>query len=159
MPIYALGNCCHSLVDKFRFGILTLLWLMLAAVGLGFLIFAPLNISRDVAYVLAPLAVILVLPLYTALCRCGDATGKSSMARIARTVAINGITYLALQNYLIGVIKIVAARVLGPDVIDAHGILIKVAIAIVVMAILYPLSIIVDRYFPFLLGKPYGKKE
>ena len=158
MPIYAVGNCCHALVDdKFDLGTASrsLLWLLLAAAGLVFLIIAPLTIARDVAYVLAPLAVILVLPLYTALCKCG--TG-ARMTRIARTVAVNGITYLALQNYLIGVIKIIVARLLGPDAIDAHGVLIKVAIALVVMAVLYPLAIIVDRYLPFLLGKSYGKK-
>ena len=153
MPIYAVGNCCRPLVDRFDFGSAgrSAVWVLSAAVGLGFLIFAPLNINRDVAYVLAPLAVIMVLPLYTALCRCGNS--DSVMGRIARVVAINGITYLALQNYLIGIIKIVAARLLGPDVFDTHGIALKVAIALIVMVILYPLAIIIDRYFPFLLGK------
>ena len=158
MPIYAVGNCCHALVDRFNLAspVRSVLWVVLAAVGLGFLIFAPLNINRDVAYVLAPVDVILVLPLYTALCRCGS--GDSFMGRVARVVAINGITYLALQNYLIGVIKIVAARLLGPDVFDAHGILLKVVIALVVMVILYPLAILIDRYLPFLLGKTYKKQ-
>ena len=158
MPIYAVGNCCHSLVDRFTLASpgRALLWAGLAIVGLGFLIYAPLNIDRAVAYVLAPVAVILVLPLYTALCRCGSS--HSLMGRVARVVAINGITYLALQNYLIGVIKIVAARLLGPDVFDAHGILLKVAIAIVVMVVLYPLAILIDRYLPFLLGKTYKKQ-
>jgi fucose 4-O-acetylase-like acetyltransferase len=158
MPIYAVGNCCHALVDRFNLAspVRSVLWGVLAAVGLGFLIFAPLNINRDVAYVLAPVAVILVLPLYTALCRCGS--GDSFMGRVARVVAINGITYLALQNYLIGIIKIVAARLFGPDVFDAHGILLKVLIALVVMVILYPLAILIDRYLPFLLGKTYKKQ-
>jgi hypothetical protein len=155
MPIYAVGNCCHGLVEKFRWGpaVRSLLWLALAAVGLGFLIVAPLNIARDVAYVLAPVAVILVLQLYTAVSRSCDGGGSTLMDRIARVVAINGITYLALQNYLIGIIKIVASRALGPEFIDAHGIVMKVVIALVVMAVLYPLAIVVDRYFPFLLGK------
>lgn len=155
MPIYAVGNCCHGLVEKFRWGpaARSLLWLALAAVGLGFLIVAPLNIARDVAYVLAPVAVILVLPLYTAVSRSCDGGGSTLMDRIARVVAINGITYLALQNYLIGIIKIVASRALGPEFIAAHGIVMKVAIALVVMVFLYPLAIVVDRYFPFLLGK------
>ena len=67
-------------------------------------------------------------------------------------MAITSITYLALQNYLIGVIKILVGKVLGPAILD-ESILVKVAIAIVVMALIYPLAIVVDRYFPFLLGK------
>lgn len=156
MPIYAFGNCCHPLVEKFEFSTpaRSLLWMALAVLGQGFLILAPLNIDRAVAYVLAPEAVILVLPLYTAVCkwlekRCGT-------SRIAQTVAITGITYLALQNYLIGVIKIVAARLLGPEILD-DSILFKVVIALVVMAVLYPLAVFIERYLPFLLGKGYKR--
>jgi hypothetical protein len=156
MPIYAFGNCCRPLVEKFEFSTpaRSLLWMSLAVLGLGFLVLAPLNIDRAVAYVLAPEAVILVLPLYTAVCkwlekRCGT-------SRIAQTVAITGITYLALQNYLIGVIKIVAARLLGPEILD-DSILFKVVIALVVMAVLYPLAVFVERYLPFLLGKGYKR--
>ena len=154
MPIYAFGNCCRPLVEKFDFATpaRSLLWIALAMLGLGFLIVTPLNIDRDVAYVLAPEAVILVLPLYTAVCKwLEDRCGTS---RIAQTVAITGITYLALQNYLIGVIKIVAAKLLGPDVLD-DSILLKIVIALVVMAVLYPLAIFIERYLPFLLGKGY----
>ncbi len=154
MPIYAFGNCCRPLVGKFDFATpaRSLLWLVLAVLGLGFLIVAPLNIDRDVAYVLASEAVILVLPLYTAVCKwLEDRCGTS---RVAQTVAITGITYLALQNYLIGVIKIVAAKLLGPAVLD-DSILLKIVIALVVMAVLYPLAIFIERYLPFLLGKGY----
>ena len=152
MPIYAFGNCCRPLVDRFDFGSAgrSLLWVVLAFLGLGFLIVAPLTIDRAVAYVLAPEAVILVLPLYTAVCKGLESCFGTS--RIAQNVAITGITYLALQNYLIGVIKIIASRLLGPDVLD-DSVLLKVAIALVVMVLLYPLALFVERYLPFLLGK------
>lgn len=156
MPIYAFGNCCRPLVEKFDFATpaRSLLWIALAVAGLGFLIAAPLNIDRAVAYVLAPEAVILVLPFYTAVCKWLERMHGTSL--VAQTVAITGITYLALQNYLIGIIKIAAARLLGPDVLD-DSILFKVVIALVVMAVLYPLAIIVERYLPFLLGKGYKR--
>lgn len=156
MPIYAFGNCCRPLVDKFEFSTpaRSLLWVLLAVAGLGFLIIAPLTIDRAVAYVLAPEAVILVLPFYTAVCKCLE--DRCGTSRIAQTVAITGITYLALQNYLIGVIKIVAAKLLGPAVLD-DSILFKIVIALVVMAVLYPLALFIERYLPFLLGKRYKK--
>ena len=152
MPIYALGNCCHPLIEHFDFSKTSrsLLWVALAVLGLGFLIFAPLNIDRSVAYVLAPIAVIFTLPYYTAMCRWLE--GSALVSRIARVVAITSITYLALQNYLIGVIKIVLAKVMGPEIWDDNFVL-KVAVALAVMAILYPIAIFVDRRLPWLLGK------
>lgn len=152
MPIYALGNCCHSLIERFDFSNAwrSLLWIVLAVLGLGFLIVAPLRIDRDVAYVLAPVAVLLTLPLYTAVCRWLE--GSPAVCRIARVVAITSITYLALQNYLIGVIKIVIAKLLGSQVWD-DNLLLKVAVALAVMAILYPIALLIDRHLPWLLGK------
>ena len=152
MPIYALGNCCRPLVDSFSFSSLdrSSLWLILAALGLGFLILAPLNIDRGVAYVLAPLAVIMVLPLYTAVCKWLESHHGTS--RIAQTVAITSITYLAVQNYLIGIIKMVVARVFGEGVLD-DNILLKVVVALIVMAVLYPIALFIERYAPWMLGK------
>lgn len=155
MPLYALGNCCRDLVDKFTFASVSrsISWIVLAALGLGFLVVAPLSINRDVAYVLAPEAVILVLPFYTAISKwLEEHVGNS---RIAQTVAITGITYLALQNYLIGVIKMMVSRVCGPAVFD-DNIVLKIVIALAVMVVLYPMAVLIERYLPFLLGKRYG---
>ena len=157
MPLYALGNCCRDLVDKFTFASVSrsISWIVLAALGLGFLVVAPLSINRDVAYVLAPEAVILVLPFYTAISKwLEEHVGNS---RIAQTVAITGITYLALQNYLIGVIKMMVSRVCGPAVFD-DNIVLKIVIALVVMVVLYPMAVLIERYLPFLLGKRYGSR-
>ncbi len=158
MPIYALGNCCKPLADRFDFSTTgrSLLWLLLAVLGLGFLVIAPLTIDRGVAYVLAPEAVILTLPFYTALCKWLEKC--HGVSRIAQNVAITSITYLALQNYLIGIIKMIVSKVAGPAILD-ESILLKVAIAIAVMAALYPLALIVERYFPFLLGKSRSSKR
>lgn len=152
MPIYALGNCCSPLVDKFKFSSSggSLLCLALAALGLGFLIFAPLNIDRGVAYVLAPLAVIMVLPFYTAVCKWLEKHFGTS--RIAQNVAITSITYLALQNYLIGIIKMLVGKFAGSAFLD-DNILMKVVIALAVMAVLYPIALFIERYAPWMLGK------
>lgn len=157
MPLYALGNCCRDLVDKFTFASVSrsISWIVLAALGLGFLVVAPLSINRDVAYVLAPEAVILVLPFYTAISKWLEEHVGNSW--IAQTVAITGITYLALQNYLIGVIKMMVSRVCGPAVFD-DNIVLKIVIALAVMVVLYPMAVLIERYLPFLLGKRYGSR-
>ena len=152
MPIYAVGNCCRPLVDKFDFSSLgrSVLWIVLAALGLGYLIAAPLTIARDVSYVLSPEAIILVIPCYVAVCKWLE--NRFGSSRIARNVAITGITYLAFQNYLIGIIKMLVAKFAGPDIFD-DNILLKLAVATIVMVTLYPIALFIDRYLPWLLGK------
>lgn len=158
MPIYAFGNCMAFPSSSGRNGeLLTshtplhlMAWVVLAAAGIGLLVWGPLHINREVAYILAPWAVIMTIPLYVAVSRWLE--GSSALSRFAHVVAVTSITYLALQNYLIGVIKMLLARLLGESVFD-DNILLKVCIALAVMAILYPISMLVDRYFPFMLGK------
>ena len=88
------------------------------------------------------------LPFYTAISKwLEEHVGNS---RIAQTVAITGITYLALQNYLIGVVKMMVSRVCGPAVFDTIYAEDSV-IALVVMAILYPLAVLIER-LPFPAG-------
>lgn len=156
MPIYAVGNCGREWFDKVSFDkpANALLWLILGAVGVGFLVIAPLTLDREVSYILATEAILCVLPLIVAICKWLES--RFGTSRVAQTVAITSITYLALQNYLIGIIKMLVAKVLGPELLDG-SILMKVAIAIAVMVILYPLALLIDRYLPFLLGKSYKK--
>ncbi len=158
MPIYAFGNCMafstpRCMGNDFRASKSTLrvlLWLLLAFVGIGLLLVCPLRINREVAYVFAPWAVILAVPMYATVSHWLE--GSSAVCHFARIVAVTSITYLALQNYLIGIIKMVLARVLGETIFD-DNILLKVLIAIAVMAILCPIAIFIDRYLPILLGK------
>lgn len=166
MPLYAFGNCFKDLVDRFTFhGVGTLqngrrplpltLMLICAAIGMAFLIIAPVKMNAGLAYVLSPEAAILFIPLYVALCKWIEA--RFGPSRVARNVAITGITFLGLQNYLIGIFKMLVNKIVGPGAMD-ETILWKFAIALVVMVILYPLALIIERYFPWMLGNPYKKK-
>lgn len=157
MPLYAFGNCCKDLVDRFTLAppSRTVLWTLLAAIGFAYLIIAPVHWDKALAYVFAPLAAILIIPLYVAMCKWLEA--RFGDCRVARNVAITGITFLGLQNYLIGIFKILVSKLVGPGAID-ETILWKFAIALVVMVILYPLALFIDRYLPWMLGNPYKKK-
>ena len=172
LPIYAFGNCCRAalsddkskgltkktIADFFTFTtpVRSILWVILAACGLSFLIIAPVTIRKDLSYILSPAAFILLLPCY---CACSKWLERCfGTNRIVQTVAITGITYLALQNYLIGIIKMIVAKFAGPEIFDGN-IVLKLVIALVVFAIIYPLAVIIERYLPFLLGKPYKKLE
>ena len=161
MPLYAFGNCCKDLVDRFTFSrterldngsrpLPVALMLVCAVIGMTFLIIAPVRMNADLAYVLAPEAAILFIPLYVALCKWLE--NRYGPSKVARNVAITGITFLGLQNYLIGVFKILVSKLFGPGAMD-ETILWKFAVGFAVMVILYPLALFIERYFPWMLGK------
>lgn len=167
MPLYAFGDCCKDMVDRFSFSnagtlssvphpIPLVLMLICAVVGMAFLIISPVSgMNAGLAYVLAPEAAILFIPLYVALCKWLEV--RFGPSRVARNVAVTGITFLGLQNYLIGIFKMLVSKFVGPDAMD-ETILWKFAIALLVMVILYPLALFIDRYLPWMLGNPYKKK-
>jgi len=152
MPIYATGDCLKHWFEQLRARSLlqTLLWATLALIGMAFLIIAPHTIDRGIAYVLTPFAVISTLPAIT--CICKGIQQRYGESHVARNVAITSITWLAVQNYIIGIIKIVATRVMGTGILD-DNILFKVVIALAVMAVIYPLALMVERFMPWMLGK------
>ncbi len=161
MPLYAFGNCCKELVDRFTFTraerldnksrpLPVSLMVVCAVVGMAFLIIAPVRMNADLAYVLAPEAAILFIPLYVALCKWLE--NRYGPSKVARNVAITGITFLGLQNYLIGVFKILVSKIFGAGAMD-ETILWKFAVGFAVMVILYPIALIIERYFPWMLGK------
>lgn len=63
--------------------------------------------------------------------------------RVTTVIAANGITYLALQNYVIGVIKLVH---------DIRWWERPIA-ALAVMAVIYPISLFIERHLPWMLGR------
>ena len=162
MPLYAFGNCCKDFVDSLPYvkvrhdastgvksGSIALM-VALAVVGMAFLIISPVSMEAGLAYVLAPEAAILFIPLYVSISKwLADCFGPS---RIAQNVAITGITFLGLQNYLIGIFKMLVSKVVGPESLN-ENIFWKFAIALVVMVILYPIALMIERYFPWMLGK------
>ena len=166
LPIYAFGNCCRAallddtrqvlskktIADFFTFTtpVRSIMWVILAACGLSFLIIAPVAIRKDLSYILSPAAFILLLPCY---CACSKwLESRLGTSRVVQTVAITGITYLALQNYLIGIIKMIVAKLAGPEIFDGN-IALKLVIAFAVMVMIYPLALVIERYFPWMLGK------
>ncbi|MDY5406224.1 MAG: hypothetical protein SPG72_08235, partial [Sodaliphilus sp.] len=67
-------------------------------------------------------------------------------------VVVSGTVYLGLQNYFIGIAKMLLNRFAYDGVLDDH-IWMKYAIAIMVMIAIYPFAWAIDRYAPWLIGK------
>ena len=167
MPLYAFGNCCKSLVDRFTFcssvdksstarPMPSVLIIVCAIIGMSVLVITPVSIDPALAYVIAPEAAILIIPFYVAVCKWLEQ--RFGASRVAQNVALTGITFLGFQNYLIGIFKMLVGKIVGPESLS-ENIVWKFAIALMVMLILYPLALMVERYFPWMLGKKFPPKK
>ena len=68
--------------------------------------------------------------------------------KVVELIVVSGTVYLALQNYFIAVF----ARLLGPELFDGQPWL-KFAVALLVMACIYPVAWFIDRHARWILGK------
>lgn len=164
LPFYALGNCFKQQLHAMRFKNwrVALGMVLLAAASMAFMVLiaglrdpsSPMsdpglyNLLRDVAG-------LLVIPAY--MCLAKWVAARLGRLHVVEMVVVSGTVYLGLQNYFIGFIKILLARLCYPTVIDDHAWL-KLVIALVVMAAIYPVAIFIDRRCPWLIGKdhPYS---
>lgn len=129
--------------------------IVLAMVGIAFLAMAPGWLPRELTLVLSPLAVVVMLPVLTMACQwVADRWGGS---RVAQVVAAGGLAYLALQNYLIGLMKRLAESV---DALAwlTDTLMGKLVLTLAVMALLYPLTVCIERRLPWMLGR-FGRHQ
>jgi hypothetical protein len=78
----------------------------------------------------------------------------SNMPRWIRYVGENNIITLALQNYIIGFIKIVGIATLGVNLLTTNHYTLNVLIALATISISMGVSFFINRYAPFIIGKP-----
>lgn len=165
LPFYALGNCFKTQLHamSFKNARTTVGMLLLAAASMAFMVLiaglrdttSPMgdpglyNVLRDVAGML-------VIPAY--MCTAKWVASKLGRRHVVEFVVVSGTVYLGVQNYLIGLCKVALTRFCYPTVIDDH-IWLKLVIALVVMAAIYPVAVFIDRRCPWLIGKdhPYGR--
>ena len=143
IPLYAVGNALRPilLAEQPKRLCHPLLATTLAVIAIGGLYMSGLIDamwpSRQVAaassLLLIPAAV--ALPQWTA--------SRWGTQRVATVIAANGITYLALQNYVIGVFKIL---------IDMEW-WYRIPVAIAVLAVIYPIAVLIERHLPWMLGR------
>jgi hypothetical protein len=60
---------------------------------------------------------------------------------------------LALQNYIIGFIKIVGVTLLATNVLTTDYYILNILIALVTIALSMGIAYLIQRYAPFIIGK------
>ena len=154
MPFYALGNCFKRRLSALSFtswrtvaGYAVLALLSVA----GMAAVAPLDTSDNPLYMLCRIpAGLMVIPAYFGVAKWLAA--RLGHSKVVEFVTVSGTVYLGLQNYFIDAAKLLLTRVCGAGYVVDHAWL-KLVIAVAVMAAIYPVAWLIDRYTPWLIGK------
>lgn len=154
LPFYALGNSFKPWLTRLKFGTsrATALLVMLAAASVAIMVEAtPLRALDPQLYSLVRIvAGMMVIPCY--FCVAKWIAARYGHRHVIEFVVVSGTVYLGLQNYFIGIAKMLLNRFAYDGVLDDH-IWMKYAIAIMVMIAIYPFAWAIDRYAPWLIGK------
>lgn len=107
---------------------------------------------------LITLSGIIILPGYIIFCKM--LSGILGKLPFVEFIGKNTIVILAMQNYVIGIIKIVLFRFGGESFFDGKYVLNLIISFLVILLISIPI-VIINRYFPFIIGrgKYFDKKR
>ena len=156
LPFYAFSNCYKEYIHtvSFRTNPLSVMLLLVVAVA-G--IWMRNRCADDIfwgeqaRHALFLVSGLCLLPPYISLCKMvGKAVGNR---RWVEVIGRNTIVILALQNYCIGLLKLVFDRLSGTiGFLDNHAWLNPVLTVAIVIG-LYPLLVLVERRVPWLAGR------
>jgi hypothetical protein len=95
-----------------------------------------------------------VMPVYIDACKyLASKLGTRELPQLIRYIGDNNIITLALQNYIIGFIKIIGIATLGFNLLTTNHYTINVLIAFATISISMGVSFLINRYAPFIIGK------
>jgi fucose 4-O-acetylase-like acetyltransferase len=95
-----------------------------------------------------------VMPVYIDACKyLASKFGTRELPQLIRYIGDNNIITLALQNYIIGFIKIIGIATLGFNLLTTNHYTINVLIAFATISISMGISFLINRYAPFIIGK------
>ena len=97
---------------------------------------------------------LLVIPAY--LCVGKWVANRWGRRAFIESVVLGGTIYLGLQNYAIGIIRIGLDHLAGAGWLADH-VWMRLVIALVVMAALYPISAWIQRHAPWVIGRSHTK--
>ena len=155
MPFYAYANILrtHMQTTWPRRRLLVLLLSIITVVILY--VNHQLISSAYLHHILYIIAGFCVMPIYINGCKyVANWLEESNMPRWIRYVGENNIITLALQNYIIGFIKIVGIATLGVNLLTTNHYTLNVLIALATISISMGVSFFINRYAPFIIGKP-----
>lgn len=151
LPFYAAGNAFKEALRRVEFTRSTALpYILMAIASMAIMVWSYYFESSTAVKTVKIACGLAVLPAYIA---AGKWAGKRwGRNRVVELIVVNGTVYLALQNNLIAVIKVALNHIFHPGVMDEH-LWLKFAVALAVMAAIYPFAWLIHHHAPWMLGK------
>ncbi len=150
LPFYAFANILKTGIDRISYNNTAL---NITSVGIT-LILLYVNNMVNIAYInhaLYILAGVCIIYAYIAFCK--YVAEKIGAINAVKYVGDNNIITLALQNYIIGAIKIVSVLLFSTNLLMGNCYIINVVVAIITIMISMIFAVVINRYAPFIIGK------
>ena len=115
--------------------------------------------SEGISYLLYVISGFAIMPAYIVFCKHLAAISTSTGFKNAITyIGDNNIITLALQNYIIGFIKILATSLFAINILTTNHYSINIAITIATIVCSMFVALFVNKFTPFVIGKRAIKK-
>lgn len=153
LPFYTLANILREKIDsqflqnKYILFLSTISAICLLTVDYKY------DVSPYTAHLIYITSGFCIMPIYIAFCK--FLALKSKNSQVIKYVGDNNIVTLALQNYIIGFIKILGMAVFSINLLSTDYYAINVLIALLTIAISIVCALCINKYVPFIVGKTY----
>lgn len=153
LPFYAYANILkkhiHTLFKKTKYATL------LACVSLIILFLTnKFAFSQYINHILYILSGFCIIPIYVIFCKHLASNIKTSyISNIIKYIGENNIITLALQNYIIGFIKILGIAFLATNLLTTDYYIINIIIAFTTILVSMSVAIVINKFTPFIIGK------
>ena len=110
--------------------------------------------SEDISHLLYIISGFAIMPAYIVFCKYLAAIPSPTCIRNTITyIGDNNIITLALQNYIIGLIKILATSLFAINILTTNHYIINIAITLATIMCSMLIAFFVNRFTPFIIGK------
>ncbi len=153
LPFYTLANILREKIDSDLLKNKHIIfWATISALCL-LTIDYNYDVSPYFAHLLYIASGFFIMPIYISFCK--FLALKSKNSQIIKYIGDNNIVTLALQNYIIGFIKIVGIYILSINLLTTDYYVVNVFIALFTITISIACALFINKYMPFIVGKTY----
>lgn len=165
LPFYAFAHCFKEQIKSLSFPTHKIIILCSLSVAL-LLIYLRMRISQEqlsgtwidlLRWIMFISAGILLLPAY--ICCCKSIAKWFGINSLIETLGKNTIVILALHNYYIGILILLSDRIFNQYHFIEHHPWLNLPITLLIVFSLYYPILAINRWMPFLLGRPWQNKH
>lgn len=152
LPFYSFANIFKKSIKQINHNNIILSFVLIVlTIILIYINNHTTNLSKYLNHTLYVLSGLCVMPAYILFCKYTDK--KFGSSNFIKYIGENNIITLALQNYIIGFIKILGLFIFTTNLLTTNFYSINIIITLITIVISVLISIFINKYTPFVIGK------